>query len=43
MDIDFTVPEEDADIYIEEVIEDYRDSDAISAEEEGFMLGYLGA
>ncbi len=34
---------EDNDIYSEKGVEDYFDHDCISAEEEGFMMGYLGA
>ena len=34
--------EEEMDIYTEEGIEDYADSDGISPEEQGFMQGYLG-
>ena len=33
--------EVDFDIYMDNAVEDYLDSDEISAEEEGFMLGYL--
>lgn len=35
--------EEELDIYTEEGIEEYIDDDSISASEEGFMIGYLGA
>ena len=35
--------EEELDIYTEKGIENYVDDDSISASEEGFMLGYLGA
>ena len=35
--------EEELDIYTEEGIEEYVDDDSISASEEGFMIGYLGA
>jgi len=31
------------DIYFEEAIYDFSDADALSPEEEGFMMGYLGA
>ena len=35
--------EEELDIYTEEGMENYVDDDGISASEEGFMQGYLGA
>ena len=35
--------EEEFDIYTEEGVECYIDDDSISAAEEGFMMGYLGA
>ena len=35
--------EEEFDIYTEEGMETFVDDDGISAAEEGFMLGYLGA
>ena len=35
--------QEELDIYTEEGIENYVDDDGISASEEGFMVGYLGA
>ena len=35
--------EEEKDIYTREGIEDYVEEDGISAEEQGFMLGYLSA
>ena len=31
------------DIYFEEAIYDFVEADALSPEEEGFMMGYLGA
>ncbi|MEK6961166.1 MAG: hypothetical protein AABX47_08405 [Nanoarchaeota archaeon] len=31
------------DIYFEEAIFDFAEADALSPEEEGFMMGYLGA
>jgi hypothetical protein len=34
--------EEELDIYTEEGIEDYAESDEISPAEQGFMQGYLG-
>jgi|TARA_B100001964_G_C14258134_1_gene613592 hypothetical protein len=34
---------EESDIYTEEGIEEYVDEDSISASEQGFMKGYLGA
>jgi len=34
---------EEFDIYTEEGMENYIDDDSISASEEGFMKGYLGA
>ena len=42
MEDEFEVQEE-PDIYTEEGIETYVDDDSISASEEGFMKGYLGA
>lgn len=33
----------EADIYTEQGVEDYSENDAISPNEEGFMLGYLSA
>ncbi len=42
MEEEFEIQEE-PDIYTEEGIENYVDDDSISASEEGFMLGYLGA
>ena len=35
--------ENDEDIYFEEILLDLEDNDSISAEESGFMLGYLQA
>jgi len=35
--------EEEFDIYTEEGIENYVDDDSITATEQAFMLGYLGA
>jgi hypothetical protein len=35
--------EEEKDIYTEEGMENYIEDDGITAEEQGFMLGYLEA
>ena len=35
--------DDDLDIYTEEGMENFVDDDAISASEQGFMSGYLGA
>lgn len=35
--------EEEKDIYTEEGMEEYVEGDEITAEEQGFMLGYLEA
>ena len=36
-------PEEDKeDFYSEKILEEYVEDDEINAEEEGFMIGYLG-
>ncbi len=42
-EIEETKEEEELDIYTEEGMESYLDEDSISASEEGFMKGYLGA
>ena len=35
--------EAESDIYTEKGVDEYADNDAISASEEGFMMGYLAA
>ena len=42
-EIEETKEEEELDIYTEEGMESYLEEDSISASEEGFMKGYLGA
>jgi len=42
LDVEEASDEEELDIYTEEGIEDYAESDGISPEEQGFMKGYLG-
>ena len=39
----FGKKDDDLDIYTEEGMENFVDDDAISASEQGFMSGYLGA